>query len=140
MKISTGSIYMFENLTVNKRLVAGFGLAAFTLLLVAGISYHNANLLIDTEHWVAHTHQVRTEFADLLSDLKDAETGQRGYLLTGEDSYLEPYKGAFVAIRTTLGDLKEVDARQSGSATAVNSHRAADRQQASRAETDDRSA
>jgi CHASE3 domain sensor protein len=46
---------MFENLTVNKRLSAGFGLAAFTLLLVAGISYHNANILIDTER-LANTH------------------------------------------------------------------------------------
>jgi methyl-accepting chemotaxis protein len=101
---------MFENLTVNKRLVAGFGLAAFTLLLVAGISYHNANLLIDTERWVAHTHQVRTELADLLSDLKDAETGQRGYLLTGEDSYLEPYKGALATIKTTFDDVKKLTA------------------------------
>jgi CHASE3 domain sensor protein len=99
---------MFENLTVNKRLLAGFGLAAFTLILVAGFSYHNANLLIDTERWVTHTHQVRTELADLLSELKDAETGQRGYLLTGEESYLEPYKGALTTIKTTFDDVKKL--------------------------------
>ena len=101
---------MFENLTVNKRLLAGFGLAAVTLLLVAGISYHNANILIDTEHWLTHTHQVRTELADLLSELKDAETGQRGYLLTGEDSYLEPYKGALATLKTTMDDVKKLTA------------------------------
>jgi CHASE3 domain sensor protein len=99
---------MFENLTVNKRLLAGFGLAAFTLILVAGFSYHNANLLIGTERWVTHTHQVRTELADLLSELKDAETGQRGYLLTGEESYLEPYKGALTTIETTFDDVKKL--------------------------------
>ena len=99
---------MFENLTVNKRLLAGFGLTAFTLILVAGFSYHNANLLIDTERWVTHTHQVRTELADLLSELKDAETGQRGYLLTGEESYLEPYKGALTTIKTTFDDVKKL--------------------------------
>jgi methyl-accepting chemotaxis protein len=99
---------MFENLTVNKRLLAGFGLAAFTLILVAGFSYHNASLLIDTEHWVTHTHQVRTKLADLLSELKDAETGQRGFLLTGEDNYLEPYKGALTTIKTTLDDVKKL--------------------------------
>jgi methyl-accepting chemotaxis protein len=99
---------MFENLTVNKRLLAGFGLAAFTLILVAGFSYHNANLLIDTERWVTHTHQVRTELADLLSELKDAETGQRGYLLTGEESYLEPYKGALTTIKATFDDVKKL--------------------------------
>jgi methyl-accepting chemotaxis protein len=99
---------MFANLTVNKRLVAGFGLAAFTLLLVAGISYRNADLLIGTERLVAHTHQVRGEFADLLSEMKDAETGQRGYLLTGEDSYLEPYNEALPAIKTTFDDVKKL--------------------------------
>jgi len=58
---------MFANLTVGKRLVAGFGLAALTLLLMALVSYRNANLLIDTERWVGHTYQVRAELADLFS-------------------------------------------------------------------------
>ena|SRR5579862_8502770 len=101
---------MFENLTVNKRLLAGFGLAAVTLLLVAGISYRNANTLIDTERWVAHTHQVRIELADMLSELKDAETGQRGYLLTGEESYLEPYKATLTTLKTSLDDVKKLTA------------------------------
>jgi methyl-accepting chemotaxis protein len=99
---------MFANLTVGKRLVAGFGVAALTLLLIASISYHNANVLIDTERWVAHTHQVRIELADLLSQLKDAETGQRGFLLTNEESYLEPYKTALAAIRGTVADVKKL--------------------------------
>ena len=98
---------MFGNMTVGKRLVAGFGLAALTLLLIAGVSYRNANQLIDTERWVAHTHQVRNELAELLSYLKDAETGQRGYVITGEESYLEPYKSALNGIRTTLAEVKK---------------------------------
>jgi methyl-accepting chemotaxis protein len=99
---------MFANLTVGKRLVAGFGLAALTLLLMALVSYRNANLLIDTERWVGHTYQVRAELADLLSQLKDAETGQRGYIITGEESYLEPYKSALTGLKTTLADLKNL--------------------------------
>jgi CHASE3 domain sensor protein len=99
---------MFANLTVGKRLVAGFGLAALTLLLIALVSYRNANLLIDTEHWVGHTHQVRAELSDLLSQLKDAETGQRGYIITGEESYLDPYKAGLAGIKTTLADLKNL--------------------------------
>ena len=99
---------MFANLTVGKRLAAGFGFAALTLLVIAIISYRNANLLIDTERWVAHTHQVRIELADLLSLLKDAETGQRGYVITAEESYLEPYKAALAAIKATLADVKKL--------------------------------
>ena len=37
---------------------------------------------------------------EILSDLKDAETGQRGYLLTGKDSYLEPYRQSLSRIRS----------------------------------------
>jgi methyl-accepting chemotaxis protein len=99
---------MFGNLTVGKRLVAGFGLAALTLLLVVLVSYRNANLLIETEQWVGHTHQVRAELADLLSQLKDAETGQRGYVITGEESYLDPYKSGIAGAKTALADLKNL--------------------------------
>ena len=55
--------------------------------------------MIENDAWVAHSHQVRTELADLLSELKDAETGQRGYVITGDDSYLEPYQAALGTIQ-----------------------------------------
>ena len=38
-----------------------------------------------------HTYVVISSADDLLSALKDAETGQRGYLLTGDEAFLEPY-------------------------------------------------
>ncbi len=41
--------------------------------------------------WVNHTNDVLLETKDLLGDLRDLETGQRGYLLTQDISYLEPY-------------------------------------------------
>ena len=47
---------------------------------------------------VSHTLEVMQEVEGVLSTLKDAETGQRGFLLTGEERYLEPY----VAARTAL--------------------------------------
>jgi methyl-accepting chemotaxis protein len=99
---------MFGNWTVGRRLVAAFGLAALTLVVIALFSYRNASRLIENDGWVAHTYQVRTELADLLSELKDAETGQRGYLITGEDSYLAPYQAALPAIKGTLEDLRKL--------------------------------
>ena len=99
---------MFNNWTVGRRLVAAFGLAALTLVVIALISYRNASRLIENDVWVAHTHQVRAELADLLSELKDAETGQRGYLITGEDSYLAPYQSALAAIKSTFEDVRKL--------------------------------
>ena len=101
---------MFSNWTVGKRLIAGFGLSAFTLVVIAGVSYFNTSRLIENDAWVKHTYQVRTEFATLLSQLKDAETGQRGYLITGEDDYLEPYKVAIGSAKNTLDDIRRLTA------------------------------
>jgi diguanylate cyclase (GGDEF)-like protein len=41
--------------------------------------------------WVIHTHEVLNSAEKLLSSMTDAETGQRGYLLTGDPAYLDPY-------------------------------------------------
>jgi methyl-accepting chemotaxis protein len=99
---------IFGNWTVGRRLVSGFGLSALTLVLVAVVSYRNAHLLIENDDWVEHSHQVRIELGNLLSELKDAETGQRGYLLTGDDNYLAPYTAALQAIPTTLADVRKL--------------------------------
>ena len=53
----------------------------------------------------AHSYAVITSADALLSALKDAETGQRGYLLTGDEAFLEPY----MAVRDGIsGHLKEL--------------------------------
>jgi methyl-accepting chemotaxis protein len=113
----------FGNWTVGKRLGAGFGLAALTLIVIAMVSYRNANLLIENDAWVAHSYQVRTELADLLSQLKDAEAGQRGYLITGDDNYLAPHRSALLAIPRTLEDVRKLtsdNANQLRRLTAVS--------------------
>ena len=62
----------------------------------------------EREGWVAHTHEV-THFIDAeLSLLKDAETGQRGYLLVGNDSYLQPYERALEGLDANLQHLREL--------------------------------
>jgi PAS domain S-box-containing protein len=54
----------------------------------------------------AHRHDQIIELANaLLSDLKDAETGQRGYLLTGKEEYLEPYRISANSINADLSAL-----------------------------------
>jgi len=81
-------------LTVGNKLTIAFGLciALFIVLGVVGLRSTSQNL--ESAGQVTHTHQVKTLLADLLSSLEDAETGQRGYIITGADSYLEPYTRA----------------------------------------------
>jgi methyl-accepting chemotaxis protein len=100
----------FKNWTVGRRLIAGFGLAGLTLLLVIVVSYRNIAGLIENDDRVEQSHQVRVELADLLSELNDAETGQRGYLLTGIESYLQPYEAAVPEIKVTFAKVADLTA------------------------------
>jgi CHASE3 domain sensor protein len=101
---------MFGNWTVGRRLVAGFGLAALTLVVIGVVSYRSVSRLIENDAWVAHTYQVRAELANLLSQLKDAEAVERGYIIAGEESYLAPFLSATGAIKETLADVRKLTA------------------------------
>ncbi len=81
------------------------------VMLVVGITaYQSTTKLTDTAQWVVHTHKVLAKGEDLLSVLQDAETGQRGYLISGEDRYLEPYLAAIRNVDKALRGLKELTA------------------------------
>src|SRR5678815_4212609 len=55
--------------------------------------------------WVQHTLEVQKQLATVLSHMQDAETGQRGYLLTGETDFLKPYNAAVAGIDKELDRL-----------------------------------
>lgn len=91
-------------------ITAGIGMALALLIVNAAISYRNTQKIVENKGWVSHTHQVLTELESTLSTLKDAETGQRGYLLTGESRYLEPYQSATARLREKLDNLQRLTA------------------------------
>jgi PAS domain S-box-containing protein len=58
----------------------------------------------------AHSGQVMQKLEKVLSVMKDAETGQRGYLLSGRQVYLEPYNGAYREATTLIDELTRLTA------------------------------
>src|SRR5207244_7999319 len=58
--------------------------------------------------WVTHTYEVIEGLQTVLSSLKDAETGQRGFLLVGQESYLEPYTRAVSHIGPEMARLRQL--------------------------------
>ena len=58
--------------------------------------------------WVTHTYEVIDGLQTVLSSLKDAETGQRGFLLVGQESYLEPYTRAVSHIGPEMARLRQL--------------------------------
>src|SRR5439155_1434528 len=73
-------------------------------------SIRNSRHLAQTEGLVAHTHEVVAQLEAVLSTLKDAETGQRGYLLTGDERYLDPYEKGVANVRDRLMKVKALTA------------------------------
>ena len=64
------------------------------LLLVVIVMFYATREQSISQEWVAHTQEVKTHIGKTLSLMQDLETGQRGFLLTGEDYYLGPYNTA----------------------------------------------
>jgi methyl-accepting chemotaxis protein len=94
--------------TVGTKIGAGFGLALAILVAIGAVSYRSTTKLTDTSELVTHTHQVLEKLEEVLSGIKDAETGQRGYLITGEERYLEPFRSAQAAINQNLTALRDL--------------------------------
>lgn len=92
--------------SVGMKIGTGFALALAILAVVGTIAYRSTNRLTETAGLVAHTHQVRETLETLMSKLKDAETGQRGYILTGDPEYLQPYRDALGEIGPLLDKLR----------------------------------
>jgi len=81
-----------NDLSIGKRLYAGFGIILVILLVLSGMSYVNFAAVNEANGWNEHTYQVMGELDQLLMQMINMETGMRGYALTGEDSFLDPYR------------------------------------------------
>lgn len=80
------------------------------LTLVGILSYRSLIRNDEDRLWVTHTHLVLEKLDAVLTDLLDAETGQRGYILTGEPSYLEPYSEALSLVDHDVKEIRELTA------------------------------
>ena len=99
---------MFSKWTVAKKITSVVAIGLFSLLLIGVASYSNTKELTATAGWVTHTYEVLGANESILSLLKDAETGQRGYLITGEQDYLDPYNRAVPSINQGIRRLKDL--------------------------------
>jgi PAS domain S-box-containing protein len=92
----------------NSRIVVGFAVALFLLGALGLGSYINTQRLVESNQGVVHTHEVLENLGIIQSVLTDAETGQRGFILTGREHYLQPYDHAVDAIQTRLHNLGQL--------------------------------
>ncbi len=101
---------MAQSWTFGKRIAFGFGVSVAILFVVGAVAYRSTDMLIANDHMVTHTHAVLEDLAHLLSLAKDVETGQRGFILTGDEVYLEPYQSGTAALASVVADLRKLTA------------------------------
>ena len=77
-----------------RNLQIGFGLSLLILIITSIASWSSIRNLMDGSRWVDHTDSTINELNVTLATLTEAETDQRGFLLTGDTSFLRPYAGA----------------------------------------------
>ncbi|SFS00896.1 His Kinase A (phospho-acceptor) domain-containing protein [Granulicella pectinivorans] len=76
--------------------------AVIVVALNAWFAFRSVQVLVQGEMWMQHTWQVILQVEKVMSSAKDAETGNRGYLITGDDAYLEPYHEALADLPAEL--------------------------------------
>jgi len=100
-------------MTIARKLAAGFGSILLLFAVIGTIAYRDTTHLVETSAWVARTHQVQGQLDDALLDLVDAETGQRGYLLTQDETFLEPHAAALQRLQGHVQELASMIADES---------------------------
>jgi len=96
---------------IEGRLIIWFVLASLIVVLMLALSYLSALRLRESEvFWVEHGYQIIAELEVSYVTLKDAESGQRIYLLTGNENFLDPLKTSADKFRAQLDRLKSLTA------------------------------
>ena len=94
--------------TLTRGQILAIALLICALVADAALSIFNIREVTNSVQWVSHTHEVLAKLEEVLSTLKDAETGQRGYLLTGDPRYLEPHDQAVARMPGQLAQLRQL--------------------------------
>ncbi len=81
------------------KIQAGFWLVGAILVTIGFAGYQSIREFDETVDWVAHSQKVLGQLHVVLSDMQDIEIGLRGYVMTGKERYLEPYKNRLIFLR-----------------------------------------
>jgi CHASE3 domain sensor protein len=96
--------------TFKRNVLIAFGFSLLLLLLSSIASYISIQNLIGSAERVDHTNNVISELDNINIMLQEAESSQRGYLLTGEESFLVPYQAASKNISEKIANIKQLTA------------------------------
>ncbi|MGZ3459123.1 MAG: methyl-accepting chemotaxis protein [Archangium sp.] len=95
-------------MSIGKKITVGFGLSLVMLLAVAFVAFQGAQQLNDTSENLVQSRDQGRAIRDLRGLLVDAETGERGFVITGDENYLEPYNRALQDLNADIESLRQM--------------------------------
>src|SRR5690606_28026659 len=85
-----------------------FGISIGLLIAVGVVSYRSIDGLLRADARVEQSRETLYTLEQLLSEIKDAETGQRGYIITGDETFLVPYTAVSAKVPRLLDRLRSL--------------------------------
>ena len=94
-----------DNLTIRNKILLANSVALISIVLISITAFINFRESQETMRWVHHTQEVIAQANLLTKQLLDMETGERGFLITGDETFLEPYHSGKREFDETLNRL-----------------------------------
>ncbi len=97
--------YLFQSTSFLRVILV---LSLFVILVIGGFTYRHISNLTNSTEIVVKTYKVNVELEQIISDLRDAESGYRNYIATKDTFYLEPYLNAKENVNNSFIKLKDL--------------------------------
>jgi len=95
---------------VGTKIGAGFGVVLVIFTIVSAVSYHSTTQLIEASDLRQHTYEVLSRVAEMELLSADMQNGLRGYAITGEERYLDPYQAALGRTDKVIQEIRKLTA------------------------------
>jgi len=104
----------FNDLKTKPKILIGICSPLVLLVILGAVAIYNINTITKTAGWVDHTRVVLAESSAIVGSAVDMETGMRGYLLAGQEGFLDPYKSGETTTYKKIAELQETVADNPG--------------------------
>lgn len=98
------------NSKIKRDLQIGFGLSLLLVVISSVASFISIRNLLDNAEKVDRGNLVISKLESIISTMKDAETGERGFLLTGDEIFLQPYIGSEQKVFSAIKEVSQISA------------------------------
>jgi len=103
-------MFSLASMKVSSKLAAAFAVLVVITITATVINYQKLNFMRQTAQWRTHTYDVIETLSAVMASMVDSETGLRGYLIGGEDRFLDPFRNGSKSFDEAFAKVKSLTA------------------------------